>query len=52
LRDGVADLEEHYVELSRGFDAFFPELINFVAGHRQGAIVAITRPVVLPKSVR
>ena len=52
LRDGVADLEKHYVELSRGFDAFFPELINFVAGHRQGAIVAITKPVVLPKSVR
>ncbi len=37
LRNGVVDLETRYTELAGGFDAFFPDLIDFVASRRQGA---------------
>lgn len=34
MRDGLADLETHYAALTRGFHAFFPELIAFVDSRR------------------
>ena len=34
MRDGLIDLKANYAELASGFDAFFPELIAFVASRR------------------
>jgi acyl carrier protein phosphodiesterase len=35
LRDSIHDLEQHYDELSRGFQLFFPELVAFADEERQ-----------------
>lgn len=40
LRDGLADLKANYAELSSGFHAFFPDLIDFVENRRHGGPTA------------
>ncbi|MBY0241039.1 MAG: ACP phosphodiesterase [Burkholderiaceae bacterium] len=38
LRDGIADLRQHYEAIAAGFEGFFPELLGFVQ-ERRGRMV-------------